>query len=104
MANVEYIEKLFTLHPDDELLARLWEIDAETMSRLMPEIGNETMEEIDAEVPKLKSIINFALNSLRVTMAREIRLTPRQRMREARIQYEDVQEVSEYQNLEDDLR
>ena len=84
-----YIERLFELHPDEELLARMWEVEPGIMSRLMPEIGNETAEEIEAETPKLRSYINFALNSLRISLGREPCWTPRQRMREARWQFEN---------------
>lgn len=86
----ELFERLVKLHnPDDELLDRMWEMDPATMSRLMPEIGKETAEEIEAETPKLRSYINFALNSLRISLGREPRWTPRQRMREARWQFEN---------------
>lgn len=78
-----YIEDLFSRHPDDELLARMWEVDPSTMIRLMPDVGYETQEEIDVENSHLRGYINFALNSLRITVGKEMKLTPRQRMREA---------------------
>ncbi len=84
-----YIEKLFELNPDDEMLARMWEIDPETMRRLMPEIGNETAEQVDAEMTRLQSHLYMAMNSLRIALGRQIKLTPRQRMREALLQLQE---------------
>ena len=85
-----YIELTFKLsRNDDELLARLWEAEPEIMSRLMPEIGNESEEEIAAEMSRWQGYTYLALNSLRITLGREPKLTPRQRMREALINLQE---------------
>ena len=86
---VQYLETLFSLHPDDELLARMWEMNPETMSRLMPAIGHESTENISYEMSCLRGVAYMALNSLRITIGREIRLTPRQRMREAKLRLDE---------------
>lgn len=91
-AKAGFVESVFELHPDDELLARLWELDPETMSRLMPEIGNESEKEISAETPRLLGYARFAINSLRITMGRDIKLTPRQRMHDSRYDFLDRQD------------
>ncbi len=96
-----FTRKLFDTEPDKEMLARMWEIDPETMSELMPEVGTDAFEV--PEVPKWRVFAGIALNNLRLCMDKWPKETrsPEKRIRDA---WEDYQDIDNYEELDEEAR
>lgn len=96
-----YMKELYNLHPDNELLARMWEIDPETMSELMPEVGTDAFRV--PEVPNWKVTAGIAMNTLRLCFdqwPKETR-SPEKRMRDA---WQDMQDTDTYDRADYETR
>ena len=94
------LKRLFDSQPENETLARMWEIDPAIMSELMPEVGTDAFEV--PVVPKWRVLAGIALNNLRLCVDKGPKETrsPEKRIRDA---WQDFQDP-DYEGADEDTK